>query len=166
MERIFGAVVAVILGLLALAGVTAVASGAFGGDKASRVSSDISQVVTNARGGFVQSANGYTSFTTANEASLITAGVFPNTMVRAGAVVDAWGNAVTLGNSNNATIGTVTFGGGGSETAKSCASVVSTLHDYVTLTVGGTVFTPTNQPDANSAGAACGTSLTITVAFQ
>lgn len=166
MERIFGAVVAVILGLLALAGVTAVASGAFGGDKASRVSSDISQVITNARGSFVQSSNGYTNFTTSNEANLITAGIFPTSMVRAGAVVDAWGNPVTLGSTNNATIGTVTFGGGGSETAKSCASVVTTLHDYVTLTVGGQVFTPTNQPDGVSAGAACGTSLAITVAFQ
>jgi hypothetical protein len=166
MDRIIGAIVAVVLGLLALAGVALMGSTGFSGDKSSKVASDITQTVTNARGQFVQSSNGYTNFTTANIGSMITAGIFPTTMVRNNAVVDQWGNNVTLANSNNATVGSITFGGGGSETAKQCAAVVNALKDYVSLTVGGTTFTPTNQPDAVTAGAACNNSLSITLAFQ
>jgi len=166
MEGILGRIVAVVLGLLALAGVGYMASKGFAADKGSKVSTDITQVITNARTQFSQNSNGYTNFTTANEAAMITAGVFPDSMVRNGAVLDGWGNPVTLGSSNNATIGSITFGGGGSETASQCAAVATSFKDYVTLVVGGTTFTPTNQPDAASAGTACGASLTMTVSFQ
>jgi hypothetical protein len=123
MGRILGAIIAVVLGLLALAGVGVMgATGFFGGDKASKVTTDISQLITNARSQFAQNSNGYTNFTTANEAPMMTAGVFPNSMVRGGAVIDAWGNAVALSSTNNAT----QFGGGSSETAKQCPTVVTT----------------------------------------
>ncbi|MCW3587383.1 prepilin type IV pili [Burkholderia cenocepacia] len=165
MERIIGAIVAIILGLLAMAGVGLMASDGFGSDKASKVTTDITQTMSNARGQFMQNTN-YTNFTTANIPAMITSGIFPAPMVRGNALVDRWGNAVVLNNTNNGTVGTIQFGGGGSETAKQCASVVTSIKDYVSLTVGGVMFTPQNQPDAVSAGAACGTSLQITVAFQ
>lgn len=166
MERIIGAIVAVVLGLLALAGVGAMATDGFGGDKASKQTTDITQIINNARAQFSQNSSSYANFATANVPDLITAGIFPDYVVRGTNVFDRWGNVMTVSSLNGGTTGQITVGGGGSETAKQCAAVATALKDYVSLQVGGTTFTPPNQPDAQSAGKACGTGLTITVNFQ
>ncbi|WP_321816717.1 MULTISPECIES: type 4 pilus major pilin [unclassified Paraburkholderia] len=166
MEGILGRAMAVVLGLIALAAVALAATGAFSSSKASTVVSDITMVVANARGLFSQNNNGYTNFTSANESALSSAGVFPSDMVRSSAIYDAWGNSVTLSSADSDTEGVVAFGGGGSETVKQCVTVVTGLKDYVSLEVGGTTFTETNQPDATTAESACESDLTITLTFQ
>ena len=166
MDRTVGVILAVVLGLLALGAVVLSGHHAFASNTASTVVTDVSQLETNARAQFGQGANLYANFTTANEGAMITSGVFPTDMVRGGAVVDSWGNAVALAPAANNTEGTITFGGGGSETSDECANVVTGLKDYVSLTVGGTTFTQANQPDAVSAGNACGAGLTIAMTFQ
>lgn len=166
MEGILGRAMAVVLGLIALAAVALAATGAFSSSKASTVVSDITMVVGNARGLFTQNSNGYTNFTTSNESSLASAGVFPTDMVRSSTVYDAWGNTVTLSSADSDTEGVIEFGGGGSETVKQCVVVVTGLKDYVSLEVGGTTFTSTNQPDATTAESACEADLSITLTFQ
>lgn len=167
MESILGRIVAIVLTLIAVAGVGYVGYTAFEKSRASQCLSDISQVITNTRALFQQSANGYASFTTANAGALINAGVFPGSMVRGGQVVDAWGNTVQLspGNANN-TEATITFGGAGSETVPQCATVVTGLKDFVAMTVGGTTFSQANQPDPVTASTACSGGKTIAVTFQ
>ena len=165
MERILGAVAAVVLALIAMAGVALAIHHAFTGSTSQNVVSDMTQVVENARQGF-EGPTGYTNFTTANEPAMITSSMFPSDMVQNGNVVDAWGNPVTLAPANNNTEGVVTFGGGGSEDAGECATVVVGLKDYISLSVGGTTFTPSTPPDKVSAGNACSAGLQIAMTFQ
>ena len=166
MERIYGAIAAFVLGLLALAQVTGMGSGAFDWYNNSRLVSNVSSVQTAARGQFMQGSNGYTNFTTANAAALITAGIIPAGWVKGGAIVDNWGNNVTLASASNATIGSITFGGGNTETVQNCGKVVNNLGDYVSVVVGGKTFTQASPPDAVTATAACQVALSITVNFQ
>ncbi|MBN3761071.1 prepilin type IV pili [Burkholderia sp. Ac-20365] len=166
MDGILGRIVAVILGLLAMAGVGVLAYKAFSTDKNGGVTTDITQVITNARAQFSQNNNGYTNFTTANVGAMDTAGIFPKSMVRGGVVLDRWGNQVQFASLNSATQGQITFGGGGSENAEACTAVVTSLKDYVSLQVGGSTFDQTNQPDAVTGGQACANSLTLTLTFQ
>lgn len=166
MDRIIGAAVAIILGLLALAALSGGVSSAFGGNKASNVTQDITQLMTNARAQFSQGGNGYTNFTTANAAALITAGVPPSSMVRGAAIFDAWGNPVTLASAGGSAQGVVSFGGGNAESAKQCVSVVTSLKDYVSLTVNGTTFTPAALPDPVTAAAACTATAGFVLTFQ
>jgi hypothetical protein len=166
MDRILGSIIAVVLGLLALATVAGGASYGYDWWTNSKIVTNISQMQSEARAQFMQGNNGYTNFTTANAAQLITNGVVPTKWVRGNAIQDDWGNAVTLTSAAGGTLGSISFGGGGSETVKNCSKVVSNLGDYVSVVVGGTTFTPQNQPDGVSAGAACQKSLAITVSFQ
>ncbi|WP_206956343.1 prepilin type IV pili [Trinickia acidisoli] len=166
MDGILGRVVAIVLGLLALAGVGLAGYKAFAASKSSTVTTDITQLVTNARSQFSQNNNGYTNFLTGNATALENAGIIPSDMVRVAGVTDAWGNAVTLGNAGSATEGTIAFGGAGSETIEQCSTVVTSLKDYVTLVVGGTTFTQATQPDAVSAATACNAGLGIVLTFQ
>ncbi|CAN7312850.1 prepilin type IV pili [Caballeronia sp. LjRoot34] len=166
MDGILGRIVAIVLGLLALSGVSYAAYKGFSGSKASQLSGDIAQIITQARVQSAQGSDGYTSFTTGNEGALITAGIFPGDMVRNGTVVDPWGNNVALTSDGNATEGVLTVGGGGSETADQCTNVVTGLKDYVSLAVGGTTFTQATPPDSVSAANACAAGLSITVTFQ
>lgn len=165
-NRIIAAVVAVVLALIAVAALGPGITHAFSGNTASNVVTDISQLMTNARGQFMQNSNGYTNFTTANESYMINAGIFPSGMVRNNAVIDRWGNSVSLSSANNAVEGVITFGGGGTETADQCTTVVTNLTDYVQLVVGGKTFTQSTQPDSTSAGAVCSSTATIQVTFQ
>jgi hypothetical protein len=166
MDRILGAAVAIILGLLALAGLTGAVSGAFGGNKATTVTQDVTQLMTNARAQFSQGGSGYANFTTANSAALITAGIPPSGMVRGAAIFDAWGNPVTLAPAGGSAQGVVSFGGGNAETAKQCVTVVTSLKDYVSLTVNGTTFTPAALPDPVAAAAACTDTASFVLTFQ
>lgn len=140
--------------LLALIGVY-VMSGNKGGKTANFVSA-VTFVQTKAREGFAQSNVGYTNFTTANAGNLANGGDFPSMLLRGGVLVDTWGNNMQLSSTANGTQGVISFGGGGSEDVEQCKSVVLGFKDYVTLNVGGTTFTQTNQPDGNSATTACG----------
>ncbi|WP_455289548.1 type 4 pilus major pilin [Cupriavidus necator] len=166
MDGILGRIVAIVLGLLALAGIAYAGYNGFQNHKASVVASNISQLITNARAGFSQGNNGYTNFTTANVASMITGGMFPSDMVRGTTLIDSWGNAVTLASANSGSQGVITFGGGNAQTAKQCVSTALGLKDYVTLAVGSTTFNQTNLPDQATAGAACSATATFTLTFQ
>ncbi|WP_321943706.1 type 4 pilus major pilin [Paraburkholderia tropica] len=166
MDRIFGVGLAVVLGLLALAAVALAGSGAFSTNKAGTVVSDITQVVTNSRGLFAQDSNGYEDFTTSNESTLVSAGLFPTDMVRSSTVYDPWGNAVTLSSAESDSEGVIGFGGGGSETVKQCVTVVMSLKDYVSLAVGSTTFSSSNLPGTATAEAACESDLSMTLTFQ
>jgi hypothetical protein len=169
MEGILGRVIAVVLGLLALGGVSYASYSGFSSARASQIVTDIAQAETTARAGYSQGSSGYTNFTTANETALITAGKptdFPTDMLRSGVIKDAWGNAVTAAPADSDTQGVITVGGGGSESADQCATVAVGLKDYVSLTVGTTTFTPTTQPDRSTAMTACSDTATIAVTFQ
>ncbi|MBF6989382.1 prepilin type IV pili [Cupriavidus sp. IK-TO18] len=166
MDGILGRIVAIVLGLLALAGIAYAGYNGFQSHKASVVATNISQLITNARAGFSQGNNGYTNFTTANVASMITSGMFPSDMVRGTTLIDSWGNAVTLASANSGSQGVITFGGGNAQTAKQCVSTALGLKDYVTLAVGSTTFNQTNLPDQATAGAACSATATFTLTFQ
>ncbi|MBP0633140.1 MULTISPECIES: prepilin type IV pili [unclassified Cupriavidus] len=166
MDGILGRIVAIVLGLLALVGIAYAGYNGFQNHKAGVVATNITQLITNARAGFSQGNNGYTNFTTSNIASMITGGMFPSDMVRGTALVDPWGNAVTLASANNGSQGVITFGGGNGQTAKQCVSAALGLKDYVTLAVGSTTFNQTNLPDQATAGAACSATATFTLTFQ
>jgi hypothetical protein len=157
---------AVILGLILLALGAAALYGGFNTGKASNIVTEITLIETNARAGFAQSNQGYANFTTANESTLATGGMFPANLVRDGVLYDEWGNAMQLGSASNATQGVITFGGGTSQTVDQCKTVVMGLKDYVSLAVGSASFTQTNQPDATSATNACAGNPTIAVTFQ
>jgi len=104
---------------------------------------------------------------TTNASAMNTAGIFPSDMMRGAVVYDPWGNTVALSNTAAATEGVITFGGGGSETAAQCTSVVTSLKDYVSLSVAGTTFSQSNEPDAVSAANACATdSAVLVLTFQ
>ncbi|MBY4898656.1 type 4 pilus major pilin [Cupriavidus sp. AU9028] len=166
MDGILGRVVAIVLGLIALSGIGYAAYNGFQTDKASTVSTNITQLITNARGGFSQGNNGYTNFTTANIPAMITGGMFPTSMVRGNTLVDNWGNTVTLSSASNGSQGVITFGGGNAQTAKQCVAVATGLRDFVSLTVGTTSFTQTSLPDQATAGSACSATATFTLTFQ
>ncbi|KVV40925.1 prepilin type IV pili [Burkholderia territorii] len=166
MEGILGRIVAIVLGLLALAGVGVAAYSGFSNNKASNVTEGLTTTITNARAQFTQGSNGYTNFTTAKIANLITAGIFPNNWVNGTAVNDPWGNAVALAPASNNTAATITVGGGGSETAAQCANVVQSIKDYVSIKVGATTFTPATPADPTTAAAACTATAAIAVTFQ
>ncbi|MEX3917919.1 prepilin type IV pili [Paraburkholderia sp. BR10872] len=166
MENVVARVAVTLLTILGIAFVGTLGYSLYSYYKIQSVSSDINMLITNARGAFSQNANGYTNFTNANLTGMNNAGLFPPDMVRAAGLMDAWGNDVTLGSASGATQGSVQFGGGGSETSRQCAGVVTTLKDYVSLTVGGQAFTQDNLPDSVSAGTACAADPTITVVFQ
>ncbi|RKP47565.1 type 4 pilus major pilin [Trinickia fusca] len=166
MDGILGRVVAIVLGLLALAGVGLAGYKAFATNKSSTVVTDMTQVATNARAQFSQNNNGYTNFTTANATPLVNAGIIPGDMVRAGGIFDAWGNAVQFAPVAGNTEGQITFGGGGSETVEQCSHVLTSLTDYVSLVVNGTTFSQANQPDAVSAANACAGTPKIILTFQ
>jgi hypothetical protein len=157
---------AIILTLIMVSLAAAAIFGGFNTGKASNIVSEITLIESNARAGFAQSNQGYTNFTTANEATLASGGMFPRNMVRNGVLTDDWGNQITLGSANNATDGVITFGGGGSEDTDQCKTVVMGLKDYVSLAVGGQTFTQSVQPDATTATTACQGTPTLTVTFQ
>jgi hypothetical protein len=157
---------AVILGLVLLALGAAALYGGFNTGKASNLVTEITLIETNARGGFAQSNQGYTSFTTVNVPTLASGGMFPANLVRNGTLYDEWGNTMQLGSASNDTQGVITFGGGGSQSVDECKTVVMGLKDYVSMAVGGATFTQTDQPDANSATNACSGNPTIAVTFQ
>lgn len=166
MDGILGRVVAIVLGLIALSGVGYAAYNGFQTHKGGTVSTNITQIITNARAGFSQGNNGYTNFTTANIPAMITGGMFPTDMVRGNTLVDNWGNAVTLSSASNGSQGVISFGGGNAQTAKQCVSVATGLKDFLTLTVGTTTFSQTNLPDQATAGSACSATASFTLTFQ
>lgn len=166
MDGILGRIVAIVLGLLALAGIAYAGYNGFQNHKASVVATNISQLITNARAGFSQGSNGYTNFTTANIPAMITGGMFPSDMVRGTTLLDPWGNAVTLSAASAGSQGVIRFGGGNAQTAKQCVSTAMGLKDYVSLAVGTTTFTQANLPDQATAGSACSATATFTLTFQ
>lgn len=166
MESVVARGIATLLTLLALAFAGTVVYKLFSSNKVTNITTDISLLINNSRAQFSQGSTGYTNFTNGNVTALNTAGIFPADMVRAGGLNDAWGNPVTLGNAGGATLATITFGGGSSETPDQCTSVVTSLKDYVTLNVGGTTFSQANLPDPVSAGTACTNSPSIVLTFQ
>jgi hypothetical protein len=163
MESIVARVTATLLGLLALVGVSAGAYNGFQNSRAARVHEGITQIITNARAAFSMGSNGYTNMTTANQATLISAGLFPADWVNGANVRDPWGNAIALASANSGSQGVLTVGGGGSMNTATCTKAVQALRDYVTLKVGTTDFTPTTPPDATSGATACGTSGTVSI---
>lgn len=169
MEGILGRIVAIVLGLIALAGVGYAAYNGFQNSKGSDVTSGIAQLVTNARAQFSQSANLYTNFTTANLTKIISAGIIPQNMTNGTTTGnDPWGNALAFAPAGtNNSQGVITFGGGGSETVQECVSVAQNLKDYISLKVGTTTFTPQAQPDPTTAAAACtAAATTFVLTFQ
>ncbi len=165
MDRVLGVVGAGILVLLALVAVVLSIEKGFHTHKVEQTVQDISQVITNARQGFGQSANGYANYASANTSSLISAGDFPDDMVRGGAIVDAWGNSVTFGPTQNNSEVTLNFGGAGL-TSDQCSGVATKLSGYISLVVGGTAFTPANPPDDATAAQACAGGTTFALTFQ
>lgn len=163
MDSILGRVVAAILGLLALGGVIYAGGQALGGNKVSQMTNDVAQVVNNARSQMSQNSLGYTNFTTANTAPLITAGIFPADMNRGGVIVDAWGNAVTFAPIANGQQFTLTWGGAGM-TADQCSKLASSMQGYISLKVNATTWAI--PPDAVAAGTACGGGTTFVGTFQ
>ncbi|MDF3883111.1 type 4 pilus major pilin [Cupriavidus basilensis] len=168
MEGILGRIIATVLGLIALAGVGYAAYNGFSNSKSSDVVTGVTTIVTNARSQFAAGNTGYTNFTTANAASLVTAGIIPTSWVATGNVpTDPWGNALAFASAGANTQGSVTFGGGGSETQAQCINVIQNLKDYISLTAGTKTFTQTALPDPVSAAAACTAAGTkITLVFQ
>ncbi|WP_321935267.1 prepilin type IV pili [Paraburkholderia sp. J8-2] len=167
MENIIARIVATIVTLVALGYGAYQSRSLFNQSKVTTMTSDIQFVINNARGQFAQSANGYTNFTTDNASDLQTAGVLPSDMMKAGTLTDAWGNAVTLDSTAGGSQAQITFGGGNGETADQCSQLVTTLHDYVSLDVGGsTTFSSSNVPDGKTAAQACaGGTAQITLTF-
>jgi len=155
MREMIGTIGAIVIGLILLALIGVTVLGGTKSGKASNFVSGMAVIQSKAREGFAQSNNGYTNFTTANAGTMINNHDFPTTMVKGGVLVDLWGNGIQLSSANNGSQGVITFGGGGSEDAEQCKSVVTGLKDYVTLNVAGTIFTQSNQPDGATAGAAC-----------
>ena len=165
MDRVLGVVGAGILVLLALVAVVLSIEKGFSTHKVEQTVQDISQVITNARQGFAQSANGYANYSSANAGSLIQAGDFPSDMVRNGGIVDAWGNAVGFGPTQNNSEVTLNFGGAGL-TQDQCVGVATQLSGYVSLVVGGSTFTPANPPDHVTAAAGCAGGTAFALTFQ
>ncbi|CAJ0718552.1 hypothetical protein LMG7143_04445 [Ralstonia thomasii] len=157
----------VIISLLLVALAGAALYGGFNTGKASNLVTAITLIESNARAGFAQSSQGYTNFTTANVGTLASGGgMFPRNMVKNGVLTDDWGNAMQLSSANNGSQGVITFGGGGSQDVDQCQTFVTNHKDYVSLVVGGTTFTQTNQPDAFTAKQACQGTPTLAVTFQ
>ena len=170
MEGILGRIMATVLGLIALGGVILLMGTANDSSRISQTGQDMGTLATNVRSQFQQSSTLYQNFTTANQAALISAGVIPPDMVKAGAVVDAWNDAVALAPATPAGMAansafTITVGGA-SLTAQSCAKVVTSLTGYLSLVVGGQTFNQANLPDPTTAAAGCGTSTTITLTYM
>jgi hypothetical protein len=167
MESILARLAVIALGLLAMAGVGVASVSAFSDNTGATMVQNLSHLVTKARASSVQSGNGYANFTTANIADMIGARIIPANMVRNGnTVVDVWGNSMQFTSINNGAQGQITFGGGGSESKDQCAQVVAGMKDYVSTTVGGTTFTPSNAPDKITASKACTDTSTIVVVIQ
>lgn len=167
MEGILGRIVATVLGLLALAGIGYAAANGFSNSKVDIIVSGATHIATNARAQFSAGNTGYTNFTTANAASLVSAGIIPTSWVTAGVPTDPWGNAVTFAAGASPTQGVITIGGGGSETIEQCIKVTQNLKDYVSLVVGTKTFTQAALPDPVSAAAACTAATTkIAMTFQ
>jgi hypothetical protein len=167
MEGILGRIVAIVLGLLALAAVGYAAYNGFSNSKASDVATGVTTIVENARAQFTQSATGYTKFTTANVASLNTAGILPSTWWNGANAVDPWGNTVAFAAGAGGTSqGAITFGGGGSETQSQCVNVAQNLKDYVTLKVGTATFTTAVPADPVTAAAACTGAVAFVLTFN
>lgn len=169
MEGILGRIVAIVLGLIALAGVGVAAYNGFQNSKASDVTTAVAALITNARAQFSQSSNLYANFTTANVAKLITAGIIPQNLTNGSTTaIDPWGNSLAfagVGAPANSQ-GQITFGGGGSETTQECVSVTQNLKDYISLKVGTTTFTPASQPDPTTAATACSATAAFVLTFQ
>ena len=143
--------VLMLLGVVVIGGIFIAASGS---DKVGAQISDIQQLMAVAQARLGATPNGYTNFTTANAAALISSGVVPSGMAKTGnALRDRWGGAVALGNANNAAQGTITFGGNEDTTA--CSGLAMGLSGYQTMSVGGQVFSRNNPPDAVTANAGC-----------
>ncbi|WP_176026134.1 prepilin type IV pili [Robbsia andropogonis] len=164
MDRIIGQIIYIAIGLLAVAAVVVGGGEAYASYKASHAVELINALMTNARSGFAQSSNGYTNFTTANETAMISAGTIPKGLVRNSAAYDPWGTSMTFSSANNATEGVIGFGG--NETVSQCVKIVLGLADYESLSVGGTDFTSSNEPDTITAQEACSSSTSMTVTFQ
>ena len=99
--------VLMLLGVVVIGGIFIAASGS---DKVGAQISDIQQLMAVAQARLGATPNGYTNFTTANAAALISSGVVPSGMAKTGnALRDRWGGAVALGNANNAAQGTITW---------------------------------------------------------
>lgn len=166
MDGILGRMVAMVLGLLALAGLSYAGYNAFQTHKSSTMVTNVAQMITNARAGFSQGNNGYANFTSANIPSMANGSMFPTEMVRGNTLIDIWGNTITLSSANGGAQGVIAFGGGGAETSKQCVNVATGLKDYVSLTVGATTFNQSNLPDQSTAGAACSATSTFSLTFQ
>lgn len=166
MEGILGRIVAIVLGLLALAAVGYAAFNGFSNSKASDVATGVTTVVENSRAQFTQSATGYTNFLTTKVASLNTAGILPSTWWNGTNAVDPWGNTVTFAPGALNSQGVITFGGGGSETAAQCVNVAQNLKDYISLKVGTTTWTQAAPPDPVAAAAACSATAAFALTFQ
>ncbi len=168
MEGILGRIIATVLGLIALAGVGYAAFNGFSSSKSSDVVTGMTTIINNSRAQFSSGSSRYTNFTTANAARLVTAGIIPTSWVATGNVpTDPWGNALAFASAGANTQGSITFGGGGSETQAQCINVIQNLQGYVSLTAGTKPFTQTALPDPVSAAAACtGAGTKITLVFQ
>ena len=173
MDSILGRIAATVLGLLVLAAVGLGIYKAFSGNKVGQTTTDLSLLQTNARAQYSQGANGYANFNVA--AGTPTAGivdstgnsaVIPTDMLRAGRVVDSWGNDVTIAPTSNNQQFAVTVGGTGL-TASQCSQILTSLTGWTRVaTSTGQSFTTGNPPDATTAGAACmndGETITVTM---
>lgn len=165
MDRTVAAIVAVALALLALMGVVYGSSAGFFAAKAANMDAYVAETVVSARSAFSVGPNGYTNFTTANIQTLIDQKIVAKGLLLAGVLTDPWGNTMALASANNASQGTITFGGA-KMGANDCAKTVVGLSDYISLKVGTTTFTETSMPDPVSAKTACATGTTIVLTFQ
>ncbi|WP_297501604.1 type 4 pilus major pilin [Ferrovum sp.] len=163
MERVIGAVIAVILGLIALAGVVYEGGQAMTNSKSNALLSDMAALSTNAHSQFMQSNTGYTNFTTTNTPALITAGILPADMNKSGIATDQWGNAMAFSGTNAQFTITV---GGANMPQDACTSVVTGMQNYQSMSVNGNTFTPAAPPDAVSAANACTAGASIAVTYN
>lgn len=162
MDSILGRIAATVLGLLLLAAVGLGIYRAFSGNKVSQMTTDVALLQTNARAQFSQGGNGYANFKVnagAPAAGLLatdgTSAVIPADMISGGVVHDAWGNPVTIAPAGTGNSSFTLSFGGANMTASQCTQLATSLNGYQSLTIGATTFTPSNQPDSVTAGAAC-----------
>jgi hypothetical protein len=151
MDSILGKVIAAILALIAVALVAVAFFVSYENDRTSNLVAAVGSTELNIRGDYIHSASGYASVT---NASVISAGEAPGTIVKNGQLVSPWGASITI-TPIDATATPVTSGYApnfqidvGPLPGDVCAKASLAIKDLMALNVAGTEYAPPADPAA------------------
>ncbi|MGF6604522.1 hypothetical protein P3T23_009278 [Paraburkholderia sp. GAS448] len=156
MDEIMGTLFKYMVRLLGIGLIVVVLMTIFHKNKAQAEASNLIQLETS----IANTYNGQTLFSSLTEA--IAANLAPAGMVSGATLINQWGGAVTVTVDANASQFDIVEN---SVPKDGCSDLATKVSNYVSMTLGGSTFTPSSPLDAGQATTLCSAAATTNISF-